>query len=270
MKKILVFFFAMGMLFCSCSGEQHDEPKAVETQENEPAIIHEDWKGEYARLYKKRSNWLRPKSIFEKGKINPFDEALTDTTFFVFREQLLEVIEQKDILKFLDFVAEDIQIAEDSLRGTAALIDRWHLTTPDSIEQSNIWHTLNRILKRGGYFNAGKSTFTAPYYANNKQLSANQGCIIGQGVRIRNRPGLNAKLVKKVSFDIVEVLETTKKKEMIGEEVFPWVRLRLPTGEEGYVWGKFLGRREGEQVVFQQDQSNQWKMIVFKTSSAGF
>lgn len=220
---------------------------------------------QYKSYLSQRNNWLRPNRVIEKGKINPFDEALKDTSFFIFREQLLSDINRKNIVELLASVDDNIIISSDSLSGIPHFIQQWHLTTPDSIELSNIWGHLKWLLENGGYFNRAKNKFTAPYYANSKGLHSGQGCILGRGVRIRSRPGLNAQVVQKVSYDIVDILEVMEKKEMIGEEVYPWVHIRLLNGKEGYIWGKFLGFPEGDKVIFKKDQLGHWMIYSFLT-----
>lgn len=260
--KYLILFFSLTFLIQSCGGSNPEEV-SEETSEMEVSTDanQQDLAQSYRQYMARRDNWFSGKSIKERGKINPFDEALRDTSFFVFREELIAALDQKAIFKLLEVVDEDVAISRDSLHGMAAFVRKWQLTTPDSIDQSPIWISLKRTLEKGGYFNRSRSIFTAPYYAGNSGLTATEGCILGQGVRIRKRPGLNAKVIKKSSFDIVEVLEVMEKKEMIGDEVFPWVHIKFPTGEEGYIWGKFLGQRNGQKVIFEKDAKGNWKLM---------
>ncbi len=266
--KYLFSFFIMAILLNSC-GNSSSESHPTVSEDKAPAVIVEKkidkraLQKQYAHFYESRNNWFRANRIREKGKVNAFDEALKDTSFFVFREQLLDAIKQKSILDLVEKLEDDIIVSADSLKGIPTLLQQWHLTTPDSIEQSNIWVALHRILRNGGYFDHSKNKFIAPYYAENKGLAPTQACILGQGVRIRNRPGLNAAVVRKVSYDIVEIKEVMDKKERIGEEVFPWVHIQLPSGEQGYIWGKFLGSSHGEKIIFQKDQNDNWMMHTF-------
>ena len=143
----------------------------------------------------------------------------------------------------------------------------WELDSPDKIPQSNLWSTLETLLPLGGQFNDyGKGAyFEAPYLGPCWPATAEPyefGAVIGAGVRLRSGPGLSTQILKTLSYDLVEYLETTPTEETISGETHPWIKVRLADGMEGFLYGKFYRSPLDYRAGFQKNDAGQWQMVL--------
>ena len=89
MKKFITYGL-MALLLWACGQEKstEEEPK-VETRVQ---LNMDSIRRVYTELIQLRLEALPLKQVAEKGKLNPVDEAPADTLFFVFRENLRQLI----------------------------------------------------------------------------------------------------------------------------------------------------------------------------------
>ena len=204
------------------------------------------------------------RAIYEKGKVYPVDEASLDSSFFLFRARLLEIIAQKDIIRFLPLVDKNIKADFGGEDGKPGFIKIWGLNSQEKINASALWPTLDGILRKGGTFSKNRQFFTAPYTYSNFPESGDmfsQSIIAGAGVRMRAEPNLKGAMLKKLSHDIVEFKALTSLEETIGGETHPWIHIATEDGMDGYVWGKFVVSPLGFRAGFEKQDSGDWKMV---------
>jgi hypothetical protein len=174
----------------------NDQPASVEqdTGKSETAvsIVRTDSiKKAYRSIIAQKQDWLPAKFIAEAGKLNPVDEALTDTAFFVFREKLLEAVRKKDAFYLLENTDQFIKYSFGEDDGLAGFVQYWGLDSPEGIQRSEVWKQLEDVLTMGGNFSDGYKTFSAPYYYERfpEQYDAfTHGVVTGSGVRMRSAP----------------------------------------------------------------------------------
>jgi hypothetical protein len=268
MRLIFLLCFCFLFLTCRNSTDAVENTAATQAQNTTPPSekVNDKLRAEYKEYALKRSDWFPSKVVYEKGKLNPVDEARGDTAFFVFREKLLQAIANKDAFYLLEITSEKVNYSFGASDGVAGFVQHWGLDSPDGIESSTLWETLEKVLKEGGTFSEGRHRFTAPYYFSgfpDEYDAFTYAAIIGKGVRMRERAGLKTKVVKSLSYDIVEILEYTNKMEKIGEDEFPWVHIKLLDGREGFMWGKFIGSAIGYRAGFVKQQDGRWLMEFF-------
>lgn len=258
------------LLLTACGGKKDSSADPSDNTESgaspQPLVVTDSLKALYKEIYSQKKDWLPAKSIFEMGKINPGDEALSDTAFFVFREKLLQAIDRKDAFYLLDKMAADIKCSFGGEDGVAGFVQLWQLDSQEGIASSEVWATLKSVLTQGGIFQNNGSAFVAPYYYAlfpDEYDAFTHGVILGRGVRMRESPNLQSAVVKSLSFDVVEILETTNDFETIGGEEYPWVQVKLNDGKEGYIWGKFLGSPIGFRAGFTRQKNGSWLMDFF-------
>jgi hypothetical protein len=70
-------------------------------------------------------------------------------------------------------------------------------------------------------------------------------------------------MVKRLSFDILEVLGETASFETIGGEEYPWIQVKTADAKEGYVWGKYIGRPIDFRAGFSKQANGAWLMHFF-------
>lgn len=247
----------------SCKKAEPTEKTYTESLELQASQLSKDsMRIIYLERINSRKDPLPTHQILEKDKLYPVDEAPLDTSFFVFREQLKDAVQQKDIFFLLDKIDENIVIGEQA-QGLSAFAQKWELTSETATLQSTLWDVLEKILFSGGVFNEFKNQFQAPYYFATypeEGRSPTAGIIAGAGVRMRSGPDLNSKIVHNLTHDLVEVLETTSEGTTINEETYPWIKVRTRDQQEGYVWGKFVEQPLNDQLIFRKTTAG-WKII---------
>ena len=260
MWVVLPFF----IIITACGGDVAQDGKTNEGGIPPTASINTDSiRDLYLQYYTGLEDIFPKQQHVEKGKLYPVDEAPLDTVFFVFRESLKKVVAEKDVFGLLDVVDKDIKASFGGENGLADFVTIWNLDTkqPDSLE---IWSVLESVLSQGGVFKNGKKAFYAPYYYAtwpDAYEVYDYGVITGSGVRMRETPSLNSRIVKTVSYNIVTILEEGERQE-IGGEVYPWIKVDGLDGTQGYVYGKFIGYPIGFRVGFERKPEG-WRMVFF-------
>lgn len=262
MRSLLLITIIIISLF-SCKKTPETEKTYTEGLELQPSQLSQDsMRVLYLERIKKQEAPFPTQQILEKDKLYPVDEAPLDTSFFVFREQLKDAVQKKDIFFLLDKIDENIIIGEQ-LQGLSSFAQHWELTSEAAMLESSLWEVLDQLLHSGGVFNEFGNQFLAPYYFATypeEERSAQAGLILGAGVRMRSAPELNSKILKNLTHDRVQIMETTAEQTTINEESFPWVKLRTKDQTEGYVWGKFVGQPLQAQLVFKKTNRG-WKVV---------
>lgn len=221
-------------------------------------------RAQYLAFMQASANPMPLKQVLEIGKLNPVDEGPIDTLFFLFRENLKNTIRQKNVFGLLDAVDENIKNGFGDDNGFAAFVTQWALDKPETAADSKLWQILAEVLDLGGVFRDNQRTFLANYVSATWPPDYDgyeYGSIIGSGVRLRSAPNLQSRTIISVSYDVVKILERTEKEETIGGETFPWVKLALLDGKEGFVYGKFLGSPVGYRAGFERKANGKWQMV---------
>ncbi len=257
--RALTLSLSLGLLLAACgSGGQK---AAAESEPAKAAISPDSLRQLYVAFKVAQADSLPAYQVKEEGKLYPVDEAPLDTGFFVFREQFKQAVARKDVFALLDVAAKDIKVSFGEENGFDGFVSAWGLGSkqPDTLA---IWPLLGRLLQGGGTFFDKRTAFTAPYFFSTwpGQYDAfDYGAIAGAGVRLRERPSLNSKILKTISYDIVIILNEGRKEE-VGGETFPWVQVEMLGGIQGYVFGKFIGDPVGYRVGFEKKEGGQWRM----------
>lgn len=261
MKKFIATML-VGLLTIAC-GQQDAKEEAVISEEAAPSINMDSLRQVYNEMIKLRLEPLPIKQVAEKAKLNPVDEAPKDTLFFVFRENLRQVLQEKNVFGLLEAVDEKIKNGFGDNNGFAEFVSLWDLDQPDEAANSELWEILGDVLELGGAFSDQGRFFTANYVASNWPAAYEpfeHGAIVGSGVRFRSAPTLQSQTIASISYDIVKVIEYSEKKETIGGESHPWIKVALLDGREGFVYGKFLRAPVGYRAGFERKPNGQWQM----------
>lgn len=260
MKKFLVYG-GISLLLAACGQRQGPEEEVAETVE---VVINMDSvRRAYQEFMQLRLEALPLQQIIEKGKLNPVDEAPKDTLFFVFRENLRQVVKDKNVFGLLESVGENIKNSFGGDDGFAEFVTTWELDKPERAADSKVWDLLEDVLSLGGTFQDSRDYFAANYVFSSWPDSYDAfeyGAIAGSGVRFRSAPSLQSRTIASISYDIVKVLEVTDKEETIGGETHPWVKIALLDGQEGFVYGKFFRSPVGYRAGFRRQADGTWQM----------
>lgn len=251
----------MALVLWACGQEKNtEEEPEVQTRVE---VNMDSIRRVYTDLIQLSLETLPPKQVAEKGKLNPVDEAPADTLFFVFRENLRQLVKDKNVFGLLEAVDEQIKNGFGDNNGFAEFVTLWELDKPEKAAESKIWDILEEILALGGSFLAMPGGFEANYVSSTWPAayeSSDHAAIVGSGVRFRTSPTLQSKTIASISYDIVKVLEYTEKEETIAGETHPWVKIAMLDGREGYVYGKFIRSPLGYRASFGINGKGQWQM----------
>lgn len=195
------------------------------------------------------------------------DEAPSDPAFFNYREALLKAVEQRDVNYVVQQVANDIQLGFGGINGPEAMrafltVDPIFLATDlqklaPEIRERN-WNALQSTLELGGRFEDGNTVFVAPYtwtaIVPEKADPFETFFVIGDGVALRDQPNLQGRVLTRLDYDIVTMLDYDD------EETFP--KIKLSHGQIGFAHRDYLRALVGHRAFFSQ-VAGQWKMTVF-------
>jgi len=250
--------------FVGCGSGSDSEPSAQDAPP-EPPLSQDSLRQLYKAYRALQQDPMPTEAIREAGKLYPVDEAPLDTAFFVFRQQLLEAIEEKDVFGLLDAVSEEIEVSSAEEKGLPGFVERFQLNSavPDTLA---LWEQLGAVLREGGAFVGGHQKFKAPYYyatwPEGRYATEKYVVITGSGVRLRNAPSLNGRILTTISYYPIVRLLSYEAEEVIGGKRHPWVQIELDNSTKGYVFGQFVGSPAGPRVVFER-QGGKWLLARF-------
>jgi hypothetical protein len=183
-------------------------------------------------------------------KLYPVDEASRDASLFILRARLLEAVQQRDSAFILSNLALDIFNSFGGNAGLAGFEEAWKPGQPNS----KLWPTLATVLALGGSFQ-NENTFAAPYTYSRfpDQLDAfGHGVIVGENVRVRQMATADSPVVASLSFDVVEVTEWETKSSGGGKQ--SWVKVKLASGQQGYIASAYVRSPLDYRIVFEKRQ----------------
>lgn len=240
--------------------------KKVTPEETKSATILsiEDRDSLYQRYLAEKPNEYPIQAVLEKGKLYPEDQASLDSSFLIYRAQLLDAVRNKDLIALLPLMDQNIKCSFGGCQGKLGFAEMWDLNTSDKGKNSPLWSKLESVLIEGGSFD-GQGRFTAPYIFANWSESYDAfefGVIVGRMVRMRSEPRLGTSIVASLTYDVVKVLDVDGPEETIGGETHRWIQLETLDGKPGHVWGKFVASPIDFRAGFEQ-KDGRWKMIFF-------
>lgn len=219
----------------------------------------------YARRMSTRTEAFPSRQILEAGKLNPVDEAPQDTSFFLFREDLLEAVRNKDIFFVTKALDPNIKASFGDPEGIATFVRIWGLESPDKTKDSRLWDVLEKVLEGGGTFEENGQRFIAPYVFSTfpeEYDSFEYGAITGSGVRMREGPGLNTRTLTTLSHNIVKINGYSEHEDTIGGEVHSWVAIETLDGTEGHVYGQFVDKPIDFRAGFEKKDGRWWMVFL--------
>ncbi|MGE3467737.1 MAG: SH3 domain-containing protein [Pyrinomonadaceae bacterium] len=191
--------------------------------------------------------------------VEPVDEAKLDRSFFAFRAKLIAAAERRDAKFILDIVDPDIKLSFGGESGIADFKRMWKVND----RSSEFWAEFIPVIKNGGKFlrSGGKRTslFLAPYSFEGfpDDLDAFEHSVIfGKNVRLREAPGLDAKIIALLSYNIV------KKGDVAAGGTPKWTPVTTLGGMAGYVSSEYVRSPIDYRAGFEKKRGR-WKMVIF-------
>ncbi len=165
-------------------------------------------------------------------RLAPVDEAAKDPSFAQFRKELKDVIGRKDAAKLFHYLASDIHLSFGGDYGGPEFHKIWKPFDKDT----KVWAVLSLIVDNGGKFIA-PGGFAAPYAyaAFPEDLDSFEHVVVtNQQAVLREKPNTNARPIRKLDYDILEVVNSSGKMQ---HEAGPndWDEVKTATGQRGFV-----------------------------------
>lgn len=191
-------------------------------------------------------------------RVLPFDDGPNDPSFAAFRKRLLAALKRRDKKFLRAHVAPDVVVSWGLLTGPKHFFE--------ALEEPIAWDIFISMLERGGGFSnyvnddgTRAHEFVAPYLAAAElgpewDNVETPGIVAGQNVRVRARPDREARVVGKLTYDVVQA-----------EDGYDgWVKVRMPNGRRGYVHADFILVRHNEtpQIRFRKS-AGKWVLSDF-------
>lgn len=258
--KNLFYLFLLFLTGLAC-GKQDKEQVNTEISQQVSAA-HRD--SLYQHYLAEKPNDYPTDAILERGKLYPEDQAPLDSSFLIYRGQLLDAVRKKDLIALLPLVDQNIKCSFGGCQGKAGFAEMWDLDDPAKIKDSPLWSELEAVLTEGGAFDR-QGRFTAPYIFANWPESYDAfeyAVIAGRMVRMRAEPRLGTSIVTNLTYDILKLVNTNGPEETIGGETHRWIQLETLDGKPGHVWGKFVASSVDFRAGFEQKEGS-WKMTFF-------
>jgi hypothetical protein len=185
-------------------------------------------------------------------KLYPIDESHLDPSFAEFKTRLLEAVERRDLDFLLSIVHPKIYLGYE--RGSPETLKR--------VWEARDWQELRHMLSLGAV--RSSYGFCAPYVSTKfpDELDALKSVVITDSdVPVRAEPNSTAPIIDRLSYDIVSHLSRGRGAswDTIEGEEYQWWRIETPSGEAGYVWGKYARRPIDMWVCFDKSDGH-WLM----------
>ncbi|HST21781.1 MAG TPA: SH3 domain-containing protein [Blastocatellia bacterium] len=197
-------------------------------------------------------------AFVKEAKLNPYDDAVRDPSFFIFRARLLEAIQQRDAQFVVSILSPNIKNSFGGNDGISEFQKYWKLERPDS----KFWKTMIRVLALGGSFNE-ETTFMAPYTYSKfpDEFDAfEHGVVIGENVKVRKEPKLDGQIIGTLSYDIVKVTEWKPINEAGKKQA--WVTVLLTGNARGYIAEDYIRSPIDYRAIFEK-KNGKWQLTAF-------
>jgi hypothetical protein len=190
------------------------------------------------------------------ASLRPVDQATDDPSFITFRGRLLAALAARDTAAVLGAFAPDARLSfGDDPPGPDGVRALW---LGRRREGPSLWTTLTAVVGMGSVRDASSPSFvSAPYVYNGWPPDVDpfsHGAVVGENVRVRAAPGLDAEVLATLSYAVVPV--------EAWDEPAGWARIRLADGRTGYVSAAYLRSPVDYRVGFEK-QGAGWRIVFF-------
>lgn len=198
-------------------------------------------------------------SFTQERFVHPVDEAAKDRSFFTFRTKLIAAAERRDLKYVLGIMDQNITLSFGGHEGVKDFHALW-------TDKDEFWREFLLVIKNGGAFEAATESsgrmFIAPYTFSKwpESLDAFEHMVVfGANVNLRAGPAIKAKVLDRLSYNIVKVVES---KKAPGKEKEEWYRVETLGGKRGWIKAEYLRSPIDHRAGFEKKRGG-WKMTYF-------
>ncbi len=194
--------------------------------------------------------------------IQIIDETYLDSSFKEFVTALNSAIQKNDINLLRPLLADSVRESNDGCGYCPKkdFINYMFLNNPRSQDAWGEWKDVLRY----GFYRVNDNEFHAPSY--NKFLNQDSSLIIlGTNVNIREKPGLEGRILLQSSFERFEcdcyvITMTDRTVQTINKDW--WHEIKLKDGRKGYVLFNFTSEKILRELVVRRI-NNKWRITSF-------
>jgi hypothetical protein len=179
----------------------------------------------------------------------PKDDAGRDPGLAAYLARLREAVRVRDKSALLQLISPNIQNGFGGQDGEVFFRQIWELDT----DRSPVWDVLQLVLSLGGVW-FDQTLYCIPYVSQLFPEGLDpfeHSAVIGSGVRLREAPSPDAKVVATLTYDIVRVVRREA----------AWTEVRTQDGKAGFVSTAYLYSPVGYRGCIGKDNAGEWKMI---------
>lgn len=262
-------FFVL-IIFCCFSCEEQTEQATSQNQSESKTVTDKQNVVETEQAEKQTSDKLgltdydKSKLVFQPMQLLPVDESKQDPTLRKTLDDLLIIINNKDVEGLKSFIDKNITVSFGGENGLEDFITFWDLDL--NPKKSMLWDVLKTTITLGGTFDEeNKNAYYTPYiFTKFPEDPFEFGIIVGEKVNIRAEPNLKGALVRQLSHELVRLIAYDKPFDSrtltIGNETHDWLKIEMADGKTGYVWGKFFRSGIDYRAGFSKVRDEGWKM----------
>ncbi len=202
---------------------------------------------------------ILPCEPFRAKTILPKDESSKDSSFVLFKTQLLKAIKTKDEVFLLNTIDPKIQFSFGADSGKNNFIQNFELDKKP--KDSPVWKILDSTLKLG-YFLNREGNFVSPFLFENfpEDLDPTAYSLVsGKNVNVREKPNISSKVLNKLSYTVVGLDYTT---EYPSSGDCQWQKVCLADGTTGFICDTYL-RSPLDYRIFFEKKKQKWMITTF-------
>lgn len=195
--------------------------------------------------------------------VRPIDEGKRDASFNSFRNKLITAVKNRDVKTLLAALDPNITASFGGDEGIEDFKRMWQINDP----KSTIWEELLTVLTNGGKFSKEGKTllFSAPYSFSEFPADLDvfeYEMIFGNNVNLREKPDLAAKVIARLSYNIVQVDYENSIKNKGEDSGYLWLKIKTLGEKKGFVNAKFVRSPIDYRAIFVK-KNGRWKMTAF-------
>lgn len=204
------------------------------------------------------------------------DESHLDLDFFKFKNELLSSVLAKDTRTLVLMLADSIFESNDGCGYPGCSKDEF-IEMYFTYQADETWNDLLRIIRFGfariesEYTDVGvshdKVVFQAPSYKR-KVDEDGEILILGENVNIREKPSLNAKIIRTTSFEKFSCdcnINSFKESTYQTVDGFDWLEIKLENGNYGYVSAELTSYSLIKELTVGK-VNGEWKIVSYYNS----
>ncbi|PIW70510.1 MAG: hypothetical protein COW08_01440 [Ignavibacteriales bacterium CG12_big_fil_rev_8_21_14_0_65_30_8] len=196
-----------------------------------------------------------PSQIKKPLKLIPVDQSYKDNSLLKFKKEVFTAIDKKDTNFIISILDTNILNSFGGNGGIKEFWEMWQMQDPNS----SFWLELKKVFSMGGIFISNeRKIFVMPYLFGIWPEDLDPFtyiAAINKNVAIHESPSKNSKILKKINYDILLVLDYY-------DEYNNWKKVMTVDSLSGFVQKEFVRSPIDYRAILQKEKGK-WKITSF-------